>query len=126
MQMNDLAKGCQRSHPHEDMNFECELKTEIARLNNRLSVQSDIKLNIKKGSTDKVVTIQGGHVLPSCREVLEESWTALDNSNGEFDAVIVILRGSGGYTSSSGHTQASYGFSLDLAKAKHMRDLLND
>lgn len=29
-----LAKGCQRSHPHDEMNEVCELKTEIASLAN--------------------------------------------------------------------------------------------
>jgi HPt (histidine-containing phosphotransfer) domain-containing protein len=30
-------QGCTRSHPHEEMNKECELRTEIARLTNCLS-----------------------------------------------------------------------------------------
>jgi len=32
-----LKNQCARSHPHEDMNELCELKTEIARLNNKLA-----------------------------------------------------------------------------------------
>ncbi len=34
-----LKNQCARSHPHEDMNELCELKTEIARLNNKLHVR---------------------------------------------------------------------------------------
>jgi hypothetical protein len=32
--VNDLAKGCHRSHPHEDMDAECERLTRVARQNN--------------------------------------------------------------------------------------------
>lgn len=31
----ELAQGCQRSHPHEEMNYLCMLKTEIAQLKGR-------------------------------------------------------------------------------------------
>ena len=35
--MSELAKGCHRSHPHENMDDACKLKTEIARLNNQMA-----------------------------------------------------------------------------------------
>lgn len=38
-QIEELEKGvgCSRSHPHEEMNRVCELKTDIARLKNEMS-----------------------------------------------------------------------------------------
>jgi hypothetical protein len=35
--------GCSRSHPHEDMNQICELRTEVARLNNELSQRTNLE-----------------------------------------------------------------------------------
>ena len=32
--VQELEKGCHRSHPHENMDAMCELRTEIARLTN--------------------------------------------------------------------------------------------
>jgi hypothetical protein len=31
---SDLAKGCQRSHPHEEMDEVCRLKAELAQVRN--------------------------------------------------------------------------------------------
>ena len=33
----ELHKGCARSHPHENMDSDCELRTEIARLRNQMA-----------------------------------------------------------------------------------------
>jgi hypothetical protein len=43
-----LAVGCMRSHPHEDMGKECELRTEIARLRNKLAQRSWIGLDAEE------------------------------------------------------------------------------
>jgi hypothetical protein len=43
-----LSSGCERSNPHEDMGKECELKTEIARLKNKLAQRSWIGLDAEE------------------------------------------------------------------------------
>ena len=37
-------QDCTRSHPHEEMNKECELRTEIARLRNQLAQRTWVGL----------------------------------------------------------------------------------
>lgn len=39
-------KECARSHPHENMNAICELKTEIARLTNKLAQKPWVGLTV--------------------------------------------------------------------------------
>jgi hypothetical protein len=50
-----MTHGCKRSHPHENMDAICELKTEIARLTNKLA-------NLKQNQADPVAWADHGVV----------------------------------------------------------------
>lgn len=63
--MSELEKGCHRSHPHEEMNEICRLKTQLAQVtadNERLSKEKDewAKLagSFTQGHHEKLVEIE--------------------------------------------------------------------
>lgn len=76
--------GCSRSHPHEDMNQICELRTEVARLKNELSQRTNLEgsapcwnsahmrqIATLREALQLLYDVQNGCPLPS----YEEGWT---------------------------------------------------
>ena len=43
-----MTQDCTRSHPHENMSKECELRTEIARLQNKLAQRRWVGLDAEE------------------------------------------------------------------------------
>jgi len=83
--------GCTRSHPHENMNDYCKLKTEIARLNNQ-SVHDKLKLAEQQKELDDcknaVIKLHRAlHVSNKQMEELSSGWGEDETPYDFIDAI---------------------------------------
>lgn len=60
-----VLEGCQRSHPHEEMGFDCQEKTIQARANNQLNIERNILFALVDAEDSRIKVEGAGYAIGS-------------------------------------------------------------